>query len=218
MLKLIIAEDHSIFVEGLKKTLQDHLADKIQILSIVSDGNKLLDELKFAQPDLLFLDLNLPGSDGLELIKPIHKAFPNMRIIVLTIYQDTKLVREAFKNGVDGYILKSCKTQEILNAIEEVMEGKTFMGEGVAVTDRPDASKQADSIYQDSFMKKYNLTNREMEILKLISNAMTNKQISEELYISDQTVGVHRKNIMRKLGVNSSAGLVRMVHQNNLLH
>jgi len=218
MLKVIIAEDHSIFVEGLKKTLLDSLGEKIEIQSIVSDGDKLLDELKLLNPDLLFLDLNLPGSDGLDLIKPIHQTMPNMRIIVLTIYQDTKLVREAFKSGVDGYILKSCRTQEILKAIDDVMAGKTFMGEGVAVTDRPNASKPSETIYQDSFMKKYNLTNREMEILKLISNALTNKQISEELYISDQTVGVHRKNIMRKLGVNSSAGLVKMVHQHNLLH
>ncbi len=218
MLKVIIAEDHSIFVEGLKKALHDSFGENIQILSIVSNGDKLIDELSLHKPDLLFLDLNLPGSDGLDLIQPIHKLMPDMRIMVLTIYQDTKLVREAFKSGVDGYILKSCKTEEILRGIEDVMAGKTFMGEGVAVTDRPNASKPSETIYQDSFMKKYNLTNREMEILKLISNAMTNKQISEELYISDQTVGVHRKNIMRKLGVNSSAGLVKMVHQNNLLH
>lgn len=218
MLKVIIAEDHSIFVEGLKKSLLDNLGEEIQILSIVSDGDKLIEQVSLHNPDLLFLDLNLPGSDGLDLIQPIHKLMPNMRIIVLTIYQDTKLVREAFKSGVDGYILKSCKTEELLRGIEEVMSGKTFMGEGIAVTDRPNASKQSDTIYQDSFMKKYNLTNREMEILKLISNAMTNKQISEELYISDQTVGVHRKNIMRKLGVNSSAGLVKLVHQHNLLH
>lgn len=217
MLKLIIAEDHSIFVEGLKKTLLDALGVKIQIQAIISNGNDLLDAVHHHKPDLLFLDLNLPGTDGFDLIGPLRKIAPTMRIIVLTIYHDTRLVRDAFKAGVDGYILKNCKNSELFTGIDEVMKGRTFMGEGVAVTERPDASKPGDKMYQDSFMKKFNLTNREIEILRLISNALTNKQISEELYISDQTVGVHRKNIMRKLGVNSSAGLVKLVHQHNLL-
>ena len=217
MLKLILAEDHSIFVEGLKKTLVDALGVKIQIQAIISNGDELLDAVQLHKPDLVFLDLNLDGTDGFDLIGPLKTISPTLRIIVLTIYHDTRLVRDAFKAGVDGYILKNCKNAEIFKGIVEVLAGRTYMGEGVNVPERPDASKPTDKMYQDSFMKKYNLTAREIEILRLISNALTNKQISEELYISDQTVGVHRKNIMRKLGVNSSAGLVKLVHQHNLL-
>lgn len=217
MLKVIIAEDQSIFAEGLKQTLRDSSEEEIHILSIVSEASGLEAELKKFSPDLLFLDLSLPGCDGASMLRPIHEMMPDMRIIVLTLFQDTKMVREAFRNGADGYILKTCRTSEIHEGIREVRAGKIYMGCGVSATERPGSGKSNNASCQDSFMRQYCLTNREMEILRLLSNALTNKQISEELYISDQTVGVHRKNIMRKLGVSSSAALVRMLHLNNLL-
>jgi DNA-binding NarL/FixJ family response regulator len=217
MIRTVIAEDHSIFVIGLKKTLAEFTELNLVVNAIVTNGLDLEQTILEQEPDLLLLDLNLPGAEGLDLIAPIKKLRPKMRIIVLTIYHDTKLVRDAFKKGVDGYILKSCKREELFKGIQDVIKGKTFMGEGVSATDRPNDAKPGIAAYQDTFMRRYNLTCREMEILKMISSAMTNKQISIELYISDQTVGVHRKNIMRKLGVNSTASLVRLVMQENIV-
>ena len=217
MLKVIIAEDQSIFAEGLKQTLRKSSDEEIHILSLVTNGTNLEEEVRHHRPDILFLDLSLPGCDSLSMLKPIHNIAPDMRIIVFTIYQDTKMVREAFRNGADGYILKTCKPCEIHEGIREVKAGKVYMGSGVSATERHIAVKQNDTSNKDWFMQQYCLTNREMEILRLLSNALTNKQISEELYISDQTVGVHRKNIMRKLGVSNSAALVRMLHHNNML-
>lgn len=222
IIKIVVVDDHQIFIEGVKKVLSDIEEFQCKVIGEANDGKELLRLLRRKEVDLLFLDMNLPDMDGLEILDSL-KNKPNKpkRIIILTMYDEPKMVKAAFKSGVDGYILKGNGVQELKQAIEEVMEGNTFMGEGVNLINGIGKNKKQTggikSVFQDKFIKKYHLTKRELEVLSLISQAMSNKEIAKELYISDQTVSVHRKNIMRKLGVSNTAGLIKVAYDNSLI-
>ena len=220
--RIVIADDHKLFIAGLKTILKDVEDLDIEIVGIANNGEKVLQLLKETNPDLLLLDLNMPERDGLDIISTIKSQHETLRIIALTMYDDSKIVKSAFKAGVDGYVLKNVGMDELFYAIEEVMEGRTFLGKGVRLNagiGEVRNRKKSDSgfLYDDRFIKKYNLTKREIEILKLITLALSNKEIAKELFISDQTVSVHRKNIMRKLGVSNTAGLIKIAYDNSLI-
>lgn len=223
MIRTVIADDHQLFTEGLKNILRRSDRFQFQIIGEAENGKELLPILDRTFPDLLLLDLNMPESDGLEVLQHVRNQYKEMKIVALTMYDEAKLVKSAFKAGVDGYILKNSDPSELIDAIEEVMKGKTYIGVGVHLvgipttngkTHRADKEKEK---FEDKFIKKYNLTKREIEILKLISQAYSNKEIAQELFISDQTVSVHRKNIMRKLSVSNIASLIKLAYDHHLV-
>ena len=221
-LNIIVVDDHQIFIEGLKKVLNELEGFNCRIVGEANNGNDFLRLVRRVDADLMFLDMNLPDMDGLEILESLKKnsARP-IKKIVMTMYDEPKIVKSAFKLGVDGYILKGNGIDELKKAMKEVMLGNTFMGDGVNLTNGIGKSKVVKGSYstpfQDRFIKKYHLTKRELEVLSLISQAMSNKEIAKELYISDQTVSVHRKNIMRKLGVSNTAGLIKVAYDNSLV-
>jgi len=222
VIRTVIADDHQLFTEGLKNILRRTDKFEFQIIGEAENGRDLLPILKRTYPDLLLLDLNMPEADGLDVLDSIRENYTDMKILALTMYDEAKLVKSAFKAGVDGYILKNSDPYELLNAIEEVLKGKTYIGVGVhLVGARANGTTfMADkerSKFEDKFIQKYNLTKREIEILKLISQAFSNKEIAQELFISDQTVSVHRKNIMRKLNVSNIAGLIKIAYDNSIV-
>lgn len=222
MIRTVIADDHQLFTEGLKNILRRTDKFEFQIIGEAENGRDLLPILKRTYPDLLLLDLNMPEADGLDVLNSIRENYSDMKILALTMYDEAKLVKSAFKAGVDGYILKNSDPLELLNAIDEVLKGKTYIGVGVQlVGSRANGTvfmaDKEKSKFEDKFIQKYNLTKREIEILKLISQAFSNKEIAQELFISDQTVSVHRKNIMRKLNVNNIAGLIKIAYDNSIV-
>lgn len=222
IVRIFIADDHQIFIEGLKTVLNEMNGDiDCQIIGEANTGNSLLKMLKGKEVDLLLLDMNLPDMDGLEILSKIRVDKNDLKIITLTMYDESKIVKSAFKAGVDGYILKSNGVHELYEGIKEVMKGNTFMGSGVGLTNgftsKTVKPGRLTMSYEDRFIKKYHLTKREMEVLRLISQALSNKEIGKELFISDQTVSVHRKNIMRKLGVSNTAGLIKAAYDNSLI-
>ena len=183
------------------------------------NGNQAIELLESQRPDLALLDLNLPGKDGLEILQYIFKKKLPTKTLVLTMYSDPKVVRKALKSGAAGYLLKDQDAGELTSAIREVMRGKTYLGKGLSemVNSTKLMGRPSKETYQDTFPKIHYLTKREAEILNLIAQAMSNKEIAQELFISDQTVSVHRKNIMRKLGVSNTAGLVKIAYDNSLI-
>ncbi|MBT8191666.1 MAG: response regulator transcription factor [Saprospiraceae bacterium] len=216
----VIVDKQSIFRAGLRAYFEGVQSLPLKVTGEESTAEGLLLFLhKNLDTDLIFLDLNLPDQDGLELIPEIRKQFRNIKIFVLTSYSDYKFVGQALKNGADGYILKSNEPEELLTGIEEIMSGHTFIAKGLHIT--PPNGKRLTSgkksIYEDRFVIKQKLTNREHEVLELITQAKNNKEIAKELYISDQTVGVHRKNIMRKLGVRNTINLIKFALENQLV-
>lgn len=215
----ILADDQRIFIEGLKAVLHDKSPFPINVVSCVFNGRELLHTLRRQPADLLILDLKLPEKDGLEVLKILHKDCLPTSVLILSRYDDPKIIKMAFKYGADGYILKDKNVGELFTAIREVLAGNTFTGEGVSFYKKRarNGNGQASYAFQDSFVKRHNLTKREMEILQLITEALSNKEIARELFISDQTVSVHRKNIMRKLGVSNTAALMKTAYDNSLV-
>lgn len=213
ILNVIIADDHQLFVESLRLLLQTTDAYHFNIVGVAYSGSELLELLKTHKPDLLLLDINLPSKNGLEVLQEVKKTIKGTRILVLTMYDDPKIIKSAFDSKVDGYLLKNCGKDELLGAIETVMRGDVFIGKGVSV-----ANHQSEpTTFEDIFQKKFQLTKREIEVLRLITQARNNSSIAKELYISEQTAAVHRKNIMRKIGVNSTAALIRVAYDNHLI-
>lgn len=221
-LKLVVTDDQSIFIEGLKVVLGKNEKKKFSIIAEVHTGNGLLKMIGDLQPDLLILDLSLPDIDGIEVLNLLKAKGTEFRILVLSMYDEPKVIRAAFKAGADGYVLKNSNASELFHAIEKVMEGDTYLSLGLSLTNQSGMNSRflqngkLSPSYDDRIVKKFSLTKRELEVLKLVGQAMTNKEIASELYISDQTVSVHRKNIMRKMGASSSAGLIKIAYENNL--
>ncbi|NNE26621.1 MAG: response regulator transcription factor [Saprospiraceae bacterium] len=216
----VIVDKQSIFRAGLKAFFESVPSLGIKLIGEARSAEELMLFLhKNLHTQLVFIDLNLPDQDGLELIPQIRKQFRDIKIFVLTSYSDYKFVGQALKNGADGYILKSNEPEELLEGIEEIMSGNTFLANGLHITP-PNGKRLTNgkkSIYEDRFVIKQKLTNREQEVLELITQAKNNKEIAKELFISDQTVGVHRKNIMRKLGVRNTINLIKFALENQLV-
>ncbi len=216
----VLVDAQGLFRLGLKAYFNNIDDPNVNIMGEESTAEGLMLFLhKNLSTDLVILDLNLPDEDGLELIPRIRKQFKQVKILVLTAYGDYKFVGQAMKNGADGYILKSNSENDLLNAIEEVLEGNTYLAPGLHIT--PPNGKRIlghrKSNYEDRFVIKQKLTSREHEVLELITQAKNNKEIAKELFISDQTVGVHRKNIMRKLGVRNTINLIKFALENQLV-
>ena len=211
---MVIVDDHVIFTEGLSALLNEAPGLDVKVVHISHDGKDVRRIVEKRKIHLVFLDLNLGEINGLDLIQPLKDASPDTRIMVISGYDDQKFVKQAFINGTDGYMLKGSSLSELIEGIETVMQDNTFMGRGVQVTARSHEIKRRErkkgqKRYMDSFALKNHLTKREHEILYLITEAFSNKEIAEKLFISDQTVSVHRKNIMRKLGVSNTVSLVK---------
>ena len=218
---VIIADENVLFIEGLKSLLKHECPLDIQILATANSGPQLVTVLEEEKAHLLILDVKLPERDGISLIPSLRNLHPSMRILVITSFGHSKFVKNAFHGGTDGYILKTNTLKELNRALEEIMDGNTYMGAGVNIA--PNRRSQSPSYendweLEDAFLLKNYLTKRELEILTQIALAKNNKQIAKELYISDQTVSVHRKNIMRKLNVSNTASLIKIALDHGLVN
>ncbi len=222
-IRILVADDHQIFIEGIKVVLERYEEIKCIVVGEAGTGNSLLKLTGQTEADILLLDLNLPDMDGLEVMCNLKERGSSLHVIVFSVYDEPKIVKAAFKAGADAYVLKGSNYRELYEAIEAVQKGETYISKGLSFTNGTGMNSRflqhgkLSVSFDDRFVKKFSLTKREIEVLKLVGKAMTNKEIAQELYISDQTVSVHRKNIMRKLGVSSTASLIKMAYENNLL-
>jgi DNA-binding NarL/FixJ family response regulator len=223
IVKTLIADNHPIYLKGLEGILQQIDNPKIEIVATVRNGQDCVKLLKQTPIDLLIFDLNMPGMDGLEVLQYVKRNNLDVLTVLVTMYDNPKFIRTAFKNGVDAYLLKTNGPEVLKKCIREIVETRNpFMGEGVSLNPSVNSKRVYSSIeikYRnaDSFVKRHSLTKRELEILHLITQAMSNKEIGKVLFISDQTVSVHRKNIMRKLGVSNTAGLIKAAYDHALV-
>ncbi|HZV44734.1 MAG TPA: response regulator transcription factor [Saprospiraceae bacterium] len=213
---LLIADDHRLYVESLVIALEHQTTIPVRILDTVNNGDELLKKLQLHSPDIILLDLNMPVLNGLEVIPILRADYPKLKIMVVTKYSDPKFVKECLQiHGVSGYVLKTNTLAELLEGIYQVQRGHTYISKGLQIYPKDTLEDEA-SRFDESFQAKYNLTRRELEILSLIAHAKSNAEIADGLFISPQTVGAHRKNIMRKLNISSTAGLVRFAIENQL--
>jgi len=205
MITLAFADDHLIVLNGLQNILS--AIPDFTIINVYQNGEDLLEDLETKQPDVLLLDIQLPGKSGIELCGIITKKFPAVKIIALTNVDIPIQVKKMMQQGAMGYLLKDSNPEILEEAIRKVYNGELFIQESI--------SKKLVSNYISSDKKQ--LTKREKEILKLITEEFTNQQIADKLYLSLRTVENHRNNLLQKLDVKNTAGLVKVAIQDGLI-
>ena len=207
--QIIIADDHPLLVDGIRMILEE--MDNVIVLNSVNNGRLLLDELERAVVGLVLLDLNMPRLDGIACLKIIRTNFPKVKVIILTNYNQPELIKEIKTLGACGYLVKNDSTIHLKEAINAVIAGNTWFSE--AASPPPGASP----FFTDDFMKKYQLTKREVEIIRMIAAGIPTRGISEKLFVSEFTVNAHRRNICRKLNLHTPAGLINFAREQGLV-
>lgn len=211
MVRIVLADDHALFREGLQLMLEQEAS--YQVVATAEDGQVLLSRLAEVDCDLILLDLNMPHLNGLESLERIKTSFPQVRVIVLSNYDQLEFKREVARLGANGYLLKNSSSAVLRKAIEAVMAGKTVFFEYKSTEDNIDKD-----FFTDEFLRRYSLTRREFDIIRCIARALTTREIADQLFISEHTVMTHRKNLLRKLEVKNTAGLVKFASQHGLLN
>ena len=218
---LLIADNKKMFTEGIQAILTDMRFPPIKIVGVAYSLEEL-NKMTVMPIDLLIIELAIADTKGASFISELKKAQPGIRIIVLSNYGEAHFVRDAFIQGADGYVLKSNHSLELIQCIDQVLEGKTYLADGLRLTPEFDKKERASStdrkkVYEDRYLLKQKLTNREKQILSLIVQFKNNKTIAQELFISDQTVSAHRKRIMKKFGVNNTVNLIKFTIDHQLV-
>lgn len=208
--KIVLADDHQFLLEGIMAVLKD--APSISIVATVNNGIDLMEAVAEHQPQLVILDLNMPGYDGLQCLQKIKTEFTGIKVLVLTNYSQPELVEEVKCMKGDGFLVKNSTAIELKEAIEYILSG----GKKFPAISEP-ATLVNNSFFQDDFLKKYQLTKREVIIIRLICQEMSTKEIASNLFLSELTVTTHRRNILRKLDVKNVAGLMNFAKQNQLI-
>lgn len=207
-IEIIVCDDHELFRNGILSTLANE--PSVFVVGECDDGKACLSLLEEKDPDVILLDINMPEMDGIECLQAIRTKNQEVKVIALTQYEEKRFVKQMLKYGANGYIFKSTTKREILLALRTVMNGKTYLAQKAEEMfldiDAPEAQNKLFP----------NLSNREIEIIRLLCHEFSTKQIAGELTISSHTVESHRSNIFKKVGANNLAGLVRWAVNNNL--
>ncbi|WP_341226190.1 response regulator transcription factor [uncultured Arcticibacterium sp.] len=203
--KILIADDHQLFGNGLKELLQkDSL---YEVHGPIMHEDEIKHTISDLRPHVLLLDINLNGINGIQLGKVLKSNFPDLKIIIITMYENLTFLAQSKEAELNGYLLKDCETSELLNGIREVLNG------GTCFVEMENDFFESET-FKDSFLEKYNITEREMEIMNHLKNGRTNEEIAKRLFLSFHTVKTHRKNIYNKLGVSNVAELIDFASQN----
>lgn len=213
MIKIIIADDHQLVAEGLKSIIEQN--GQCKVISIAAHGGELLKQLEVILPDIIMMDIDMPVMNGIEATLQIRKLHPEIKIIVLTLHAEKGLVKRLMDLGANGFILKNSDRDELLLAIDHVNKGGRYFSSALTLNliEQP-----VSSVIPGSYdSKKAQLTEREIEILKMIAEGLSNKEIGDKLFISHRTVDTHRTNLMKKLEVNNIAGLIRYAMKNGFI-
>jgi two-component system response regulator DegU len=202
-LKTMIVDDHLVVREGLKQLLE--VDGEIQVIAEASNGLECLRQLDKYSPDLIFMDVRMPGISGIETTRLIHQKYPRIKIIMLTIYDDDQYVTEAIQAGANGYVLKKVQRDELIQIIQRVMENQAFLDPSVTakVFNRLKGQKNIPETDE-----KVSLTHRELEVLKGMIAGQTDRKIGDFLHVSEHTVRSHIKSLYRKLRVSSKSQAV----------
>jgi len=215
-LKIHLADDHKVLIDGMLAVLNMH--SKFEVIGFSLDGSNLVETVKQNEADILIMDINMPHKDGIEVLKQFSQEGYSCKVIVLSSYDDLKLIKEVLKLGASGYLSKQCAGESIIEAIEEVARGKEYFSKNIQEKIFSSFSGNAIETHTNEAVINSMLTDRELEILKLISLEYSGKEIGEELFISSNTVETHRKNLIRKLNVKNTIGLVKYAIKNNLIN
>lgn len=212
-IKLLVADDHKIFRQGIKKLLEDE-AD-LQVVGEASDGREAVKKATELKPDVILMDIAMANLNGLEATRHIKKQLPSAKVIMVTMHKNEEYVLQSFQAGASGFILKEGAVEELVSAIRSIHSDKSFLSPSISKT------------LIDAYMRKMEtgktetpfdlLTDREREVLQLIAEGYTNREVAKSLFISVKTVEAHRAHIMQKLNIHDIAKLVKYAIQKGLV-
>jgi DNA-binding NarL/FixJ family response regulator len=214
-IKVHLADDHQILIDGITRLLQNHSGYEVVGTSL--NGNGISDAVAKNKADILVLDISMPEKDGIEVLKELKEKKSSCKIIFLSSYDDLKIVKEVMKMGASGYLTKQCAGENIVEAIQTVFQGEEYFCDIVRENIFNSAKKNIPQLLTNKSTLISTLTQREIEIITLIALEYSGKEISEQLYISTNTVETHRKNIVKKLKAKNTISIVKFAIKNNLI-
>jgi DNA-binding NarL/FixJ family response regulator len=209
-MRIILADDHALVRAGFRALLREM---GIQIVAEASNGHEVLQLAAQHQPDLVLMDIAMPGLNGLEATARLTEKFPKVRVVIISMHANIEYVRRAMQAGAAGYLLKNAKSVELETALTAVAQGEVYLSPAVAKFVAADYARGV----QGDNPSGVRLTPRQLEVLQLIAKGYTRKQIAEKLDISVKTYDTYRTQLMRHLGIQDAAGLVRFANQMGLV-
>ncbi len=203
-IRVLIVDDHPMVAQGIQSILESY--DDLDIVGTLGNGRAVIDQLDALSPDVILMDLNMPEMGGLTATEMVLERRPDTRVLILSMHDSPEYISSALSHGAMGYVLKDVPTEEIKDAIDAVMQGQRYLCTGAqgSIEPKGDAAREA-------------LTGREQTILLQLAQGRSNKEVAIALDISVRTVETHRKNIKRKLGISSTAGLTRYALEHGVL-
>ncbi len=205
--RVLVVDDHEIVLQGLKTILD---REGFEIVGEASDGRQAVSRALELQPDLVVMDISMPVMNGIEAAAEIRRSVPSARLVLLTVHTENRYILEALKSGIRGYVLKSRAPSELVEAIHEILSGRIYLSPGISQT-------VVEAYLQQNSAEPESLTRRELQVLQLVAEGKTTKEIAMSLSVSVKTADSHRSNIMHKLNMHSVADLVRYAIRRGLV-
>jgi len=210
-LRVIIVDDHQLFADGIQQVID--ATNGFKVVATCNSGSEALELLCKTPVDLLLLDLKMPGMDGLETARAVKASHPQLRLLIITMLSHTSYIQRLIRTGVEGYILKDSGQEELLTALETIGKGGKYYSKDVTQALIEGMAPRNTR----SGLDKVQLTDREHQVLQLVAKQLTTREIARKLFVAESTIITHRKNIMRKLDVSNSVGMVKLATESGLL-
>lgn len=203
-IKIVIADDHAMFRDGIKAMID--IEPNMEIIGEADNESSILEVCQLKNPDVVLMDISMGSTDGISVTKKLKELYPEIKVLAVSMHNESQYIKSMLDNGANGYILKTTGRNEMLSAIQTVYSGATFLSSDVSLN----LLKGLNQTQNTEIIK---LTPREIEVLKMIANEHSNQEIADALFISSRTVDTHRRNLLEKLGLKNNAGLVRYAIQ-----
>ena len=208
----MIADDHRVFREGIVSILEN--TGEIRVIAQAQDGKEVMEKLRKARPELILMDISMGEAGGIETTRLVKEQYPEIKVLVLSMHSESSYIVRMLEAGASGYLLKDAGSAELINAIKAVAQGHTYFSSQVSATLVDQLVKGKKPPERKAGVP---LTRREIEVLRLIAEEYSNPEIADKLFISIRTVDTHRRNLLEKLGVKNTAGLVKYAIKHGLV-
>lgn len=214
-INVFVVDDHQIFLDGIVSLLSDE--PDIRISGTAHNGKQALERIRSNATDVVLMDINMPVMDGIEATKQLRQSNPSIRILMLTMYNEPRFIKECLEIGAKGYVLKNISKDDLVKAIHTVYQDKPYLDNEAQEKLISSISSKEEEDTRDYDELAAQITQRELEILQLIALGLTSQDIANKLFISKNTVETHRKNMLAKLNVNNTAALLKIAYRKGLV-